>query len=179
MPRPIASAARAPNRIQWAKEEPSPLNFQVVALEREQFESLFALDDATLRARGIERRVDDEGGSPCRVSLSETAPGEIVYLLNHLHHDVASPYRATGPIFVREQVATARPKPNELPEMLERRLLSLRAYDAQAMLVTSEVVEGKRLREAIQAMFAVSEVSYLHIHNARPGCFNCAVHRAP
>ena len=63
--------------------------------------------------------------------------------------------------------------------MLERRLLSLRAYDARAMLVTSEVVEGKRLREAIEAMFARDEVAYLHVHNARPGCFNCAIERAP
>jgi len=154
------------------------MNFQVVALPREQFEPLFALDDAALRARGIERRIDEEGGAPCRVSLEDAAPGETVYLLNHAHHDVASPYRASGPIFVRENVVTARLAPNELPKMLERRLLSLRAYDARAMLVTSEVVEGKRLREAIEAMFAQDEVAYLHVHNARPGCFNCAIERA-
>jgi len=155
------------------------MQFQVVALPRETFAPLFALDDAALRARGIERRIDEEGGAPCRVSLEDSMPGETLYLLTHTHHDVASPYRATGPIFVRENASTARPKPNELPKMLERRLLSLRAYDAQAMLVTSEVVEGARLREAIETMFGREEVAYLHVHNARPGCFNCAVERAP
>ena len=155
------------------------MKFQVVALPRKPFEPLFDLDDAALRARGIERQVDEDGGLPCRVSLEDSAPGETVYLLNHVHHDVASPYRASGPIYVRERAATARLAPNGLPPMLERRLLSLRAYDAQAMLVTSDVVEGRRLREAIETMFARAEVAYLHVHNARPGCFNCAIERAP
>ena len=155
------------------------MNFQVVALPRETFEPIFAMDDATLRARGIERRIDEEGGAPCRVSLEDSTPGETLYLLAHAHHDVRSPYSAAGPIFVRENALTARPQPNELPKMLERRLLSLRAYDVNAMLVTSEVVEGAQLREAIATMFGREEVAYLHVHNARPGCFNCAVQRAP
>jgi hypothetical protein len=154
------------------------MRFQVVALPREKFEPLFALDNAALRARGIERRIDEEGGVPCRVSLEDAAPGETVYLLNHVHHDVASPYRAAGPIFVRESATTAKLAPNELPKMLERRLLSVRAYDAQAMLVTSEVVEGASLRAAIATMFAQEDIAYLHVHNARPGCFNCTIVRA-
>lgn len=154
------------------------MNFQVVALPRESFEPLFTLDEAALFARGIERRIDQDGGAPCRVSLEDAAPGETLYLLNYTHHDVGSPYRATGPIFVREQATTASLAPNELPKMLERRLLSVRAYDAQAMLVTSEVVEGASLRETIETMFGQDEVAYLHVHNARPGCFNCAIGRA-
>jgi len=154
------------------------MRFQIVALPREVFEPLFALDDAALRARGIERRIDEEGGAPCRVSLEDAAPDETLYLLHHVHHDVASPYRAAGPIYVREKAQTARLAENELPKMLERRLLSVRAYDAQAMLVTSEVVEGASLRAAIEAMFGQDEVAYLHVHNARPGCFNCAIVRA-
>jgi len=154
------------------------MRFQVVALPLESFKPLFGLDDAALRARGIERRVDEEGGAPCRVSLEDAAPGETVYLLNHVHHDVASPYRAAGPIYVRERAITASLEPGELPKMLERRLLSVRAYDTNAMLVTSEVVEGTSLRAAIETMFGQDEVAYLHVHNARPGCFNCAIVRA-
>ena len=63
--------------------------------------------------------------------------------------------------------------------MLERRLLSLRAYDATGMLVESEVLQGTELRAAIERAFDRPEIAYLHVHNARPGCFNCAVLRVP
>jgi hypothetical protein len=63
--------------------------------------------------------------------------------------------------------------------MLEKRLLSLRAYDDSHMLKESDVVEGRVLRAAIERAFADEMVAYLHLHNARPGCFNCAVERVP
>jgi hypothetical protein len=155
-------------------------HFLVVALPRERFTELFALDDDALAARGIDRRtVPEDGGVPCRVSLEDAEPGETVLLLPFVHHDVVSPYRASGPIYVREQATTARLGPDELPAMLERRLLSLRAYDAQAMLQNAEVVEGTRLRTSLTALFAIPEVAYVDIHNARPGCFNCRALRVP
>jgi hypothetical protein len=156
------------------------MRFQIVALDADRYGPLHALDDAALAARGILRQtVPDDGGVPCRVSLEDAKPGERVLLLNHVHHDVATPYRASGPIYVREQARTARLAPGEIPAMLERRLLSLRAYDAAGMLVESEVVEGRDLRAALDAAFEQESVAYLHVHNARPGCFNCAVERVP
>jgi hypothetical protein len=71
-----------------------------------------------------------------------------------------------------------RPSVNEIPDMLRRRPQSLRAYDAQAMLVAAEVAEGHALDERIPALLADPRVAYLHLHNARPGCFNCRVERA-
>jgi len=62
--------------------------------------------------------------------------------------------------------------------MLRSRLLSVRAYDAMAMLVRSEVVDGKELDETIRRHFGDRNVQYLHLHNARPGCYNCRVERA-
>lgn len=154
------------------------MTFQIVPLARDQFAGLFALDDEALAQRGIVRRVvPDDGGVPCRVSLEDAAPGESVLLLNFTHHDVATPYRASGPIYVRESAQTARLAPGEVPAMLERRLLSLRAYDAAGMLVDSEVLEGANLRKAIETM--LPNAAYLHVHNARPGCFNCRIDRAP
>lgn len=122
--------------------------------------------------------MDADGGVPCRVSLVEAAPGETVYLLPYVHHDVASPDRASGPIYVREVGETAHPAIGEIPAMLERRLLSVRGYDARAMMIACEVIKGARLRDTIAAMFAHSRVDSLHVHNARPGCFNCRVERA-
>lgn len=141
-----------------------PEHFRIIALPGETFAPLFELDDAALRARGIVRRqVDVESGVPCRVSLVDAAPGETVYLLPYVHHDVDSP---------------SHPAIGEIPAMLERRLLSVRGYDAQAMMVACEVIEGARLRATIDDLFSDFRLEDLHVHNARPGCFNCRIERA-
>jgi len=122
--------------------------------------------------------VDEHPGFPCRVSLADAAVGETVLLVAYTHHDVPSPYRASGPIFVRRNATMATPAVDEIPAMFRHRLLSLRGYDASAMLVGADVVNGSDLEAAIRHFFASESVSYLHIHNARPGCYNCRVARA-
>lgn len=155
-------------------------NFQIVAIPREVFVPLFSMSDAELRSHGARRRVADEKpGFPCRVSLVDAEPGETVLLLPFVHHDVDSPYRASGPIYVREAARTASPEAGEIPMMLQSRLLSIRAYDAEAMLVGADVVEGRDLEQRILRFFEQRNVEYLHLHNARPGCYNCRVDRAP
>lgn len=153
--------------------------FRIVALPAEPFAPLFDLDDAGLAARGARRMVvDDQPGYPCRVSLADAEIGETVVLLPFVHHDVDTPYRASGPIYVRRGAATAELAPGEIPAMLLHRQLSLRAYDRAGMMVRSEVLEGSELAAAIGRNFAEPEVAYLHVHNARPGCYNCRVERA-
>lgn len=154
-------------------------SFRFVALPSGQFEPLFRRSDEELRAVGARRMaVDEKPGFPCRVSLADAEVGETVLLLPFTHHDVSSPYRASGPIFVRRGAATAAPAAGEIPAMFRHRLLSVRGYDAEAMLVDAEVVNGTELEEAIGRLFANDSVSYLHVHNARPGCYNCKVVRA-
>ena len=46
-------------------------------------------------------RSDQPVGFPCRVSLEDAPVGEEVLLLPFTHQDSRSPYRASGPIFVR------------------------------------------------------------------------------
>jgi hypothetical protein len=153
--------------------------FRLVALPSEGFRSLTTLDARELRARGVRRmRAETTPCFPCRVSLADAEPGEEVLLVPFTHHDVASPYRASGPIFVRVDAATARPEVNEVPAMLRSRLLSIRAYDLEAMMVASEVAEGRDLEDHIERAFSDPRVEYLHLHNARPGCYNCRVERA-
>ncbi|MGH7731921.1 MAG: DUF1203 domain-containing protein [Candidatus Eiseniibacteriota bacterium] len=153
--------------------------FKLVALTSERFDPLRTLGDAELRARGARRmRVDEKPGYPCRVSLADAEVGEEVLLLPFTHHDVGSPYRASGPIFVRVGAETAHPGVNEVPAMIRSRLLSIRAYDAEAMLIASEIAEGRVLEEHIERLFSDPRVEYLHLHNARPGCYNCRVERA-
>src|SRR5262245_41325110 len=106
-------------------------SFRFVAAEESRFRFLFEQTDKELRAIGAKRMtVDAKPGFPCRVSLADAEIGETVLILTYTHHDVASPYRASGPIFVRETAATARFAPGEIPAMLTHRLLSVRAYDA-------------------------------------------------
>jgi hypothetical protein len=155
-----------------------PVDFQISALPAEPFRSLFALSDAELAARGARWQVVS-AGTPCRVSLEDAAIGETVLLLPYEHQAAAgSPYRSAGAIFVRPDVPEARPAVNEVPESVRRRLLSVRAYDSEGMMIDADVAEGRVLEDAIARFFADPQVAYLHLHNARPGCYNCRVDRA-
>jgi len=160
---------------------PATTTYRVSPLPREAFEPLFVLDDAALAARGIRRVVaGSKPGFPCRVSLVDAEPGETLLLLHHLHHDVAGPYRASGPIYVRERVDTAALAAGELPAVVRvpARLLSLRAYDADGWLRDATVTESRDLERGIAQLFADADVRYIHVHNARPGCYSCRIDRA-
>jgi hypothetical protein len=156
-----------------------PSDFQFVGLPVEHFTHLFSMNDAELMSLGVRRMtVDAQPGFPCRVSLVDASVGERVILTNFRHHEANSPYQSSGPIFVREKAHTGKPVVNEIPLMFEHRLLSVRAYDEAAMMQAARVVEGRSLEETIRDFFVNEAISYLHIHNAAPGCFNCTVQRA-
>jgi hypothetical protein len=164
-----------------ATSAPAPATgtFRVVGLPREPFAPLFALSDHELAARGMRRVIaDSKPGFPCRVSLADADVGETLLLLHYLHHDVPGPYRGSGPIYVRESAAAGEFAAGEVPELLARRLLSVRAYDADGMLREADVTEGRELAALVQRLFADPGVAYLHAHNAKPGCFNCRIERA-
>ena len=149
-------------------------NFQLQALDAAPFEPLFELDDSELRARGIRRRVVDSfPGFPCRISLEDAMPGEDVLLLPFEHHAVDSPYRASGPIYVRRGVSRAEPAPGEVPDYVLRRLISLRAYDGEHMMLSGEVVPGGEVAAQLTRLFDDPRIEYVHLHNARPGCYSC------
>lgn len=151
--------------------------FQISALPA-SFTPLFRLSDAALAAREALRRVVDVSpGYPCRVSLRDAAIGETVILTHFEHHAVASPFRASHAIYVREGAAQAQLAANEVPVMLRTRLLSLRAFDRDGLLVDAEVVDGGELELAIERLLAAA--AYLHIHFAKPGCFAARVDRSP
>jgi hypothetical protein len=154
-------------------------DFQFKALSEADFTSFFELNDELLTAQKARKMiVDKKPGFPCRVSLVDAEVGEEVILLPYCHHEVSSPYRASGPVFIRKGAVAAALEVNEVPQMLLHRLLSLRAYDSSGMMVEAAVVEGNELAAAIRLFFSNAEVSYLHIHNAKPGCFNVHVNRA-
>ena len=153
------------------------MKFRFQGLSAELFQSLFALSDAELAARGMRRIIADaKPGFPCRVSLEDAEPGERLLLTNFEHQPAHSPYRATGPIFVRESAGAAYDG-TDVPRVLRGRQLSLRAYDASDMTVEADVVDGDNVEAAIERFFARPDVRYLHIHNAKRGCYACRIER--
>ncbi|MGQ0428856.1 MAG: DUF1203 domain-containing protein [Gammaproteobacteria bacterium] len=155
------------------------MNYQLHGLEPASFADLFELDDAALAARGIKRvKADAAFGYPCRLTLEDAPVGAELLLLNHTHQDVSSPYRASGPIFVRRGVAGPRRITGELPPYLTRRLLSVRAYDDADMMVAAEVVEGAEAAPLFERLLARPDVNYLHVHFAKRGCYALRVERA-
>jgi len=155
------------------------MKYVLRGLEPALFEPLFHLDDETLAARGMRwMRVDAAIGFPCRISLEDAPVGERVLLLPFLHQDSRSPYRASGPIFVRRGVPEARRIVGELPPYLTRRPLSLRAYNTADDIVDADVIDGSEAEPLIERYLARDEVAYLHVHFARRGCYACRVDRA-
>lgn len=154
------------------------INFQIKALPEEGFAAIFNLDDAALQQMGAVRMTaDKQPGFPCRVSLQDAAPGEEVLLLPYQHHSTCSPYQSSGPVYIRKMAKTAAPGINEIPFMLQHRLLSLRAYDSNGMMKNALVTEGNKLAHSLHALFETAEISYIHIHNAKAGCYNCVAER--
>jgi hypothetical protein len=152
------------------------MNFRIRGLEAGQFSHLFALPDAELAALGARRKIAD-GPHPCRISLTDAAPGDEVILVNHEHHTVASPYRMRFAIYVRQGEKTFDAV-GVVPDQLRRRTLAVRGFDAHGMMTGWELIEGIFLEEAIERQFADADAQYLHIHFAAPGCYAARVERA-
>jgi hypothetical protein len=153
--------------------------FRFRGLSVEPFAPLMVLNDAELEARGMRRMIADEKpGFPCRVSLEDAEPGERLILLPFEHQPAHSPYRAAGPIFVREAAQTTYDRSGELPPVLLARMLSVRAYDRDGLMVDADVTDGADVETLLARQFDRPDTDYIHIHFARRGCYACRVERA-
>ncbi len=156
------------------------MSFRILALPSDPFAPLFSLDDPTLAARGIVRKDDDaKPGFPCRVSLADAEIGETVLLLNYEHQSARTPFGASHAIYVRKGISQAHCSVGEVPEALRSRTISLRGFDAEHMLAAADLAQGTLLEAAIEAMLAHRNISYVHLHYAKPGCYAARVERAP
>lgn len=155
------------------------MTFLIEALSPEPFKQFFAMTDAELSAIGARRcKVTEDASTPCRVSLADAAVGETVLLVNHTHQPAKTPYHARHAIFVRQNVDQYHPEAGEVPKALSARLMSVRGFDADHMMQTADVVQGAALTQTITAFFADQRIAYIHLHNAKPGCYAACVRRA-
>ncbi|MFO1394493.1 MAG: DUF1203 domain-containing protein [Steroidobacteraceae bacterium] len=155
------------------------MTFTIRGLPIGHFSHLLALDSAALAAVGVSVvTADSPDGYPCRISLEDAAPGEELLLLSYQHQSGPTPYAAAGPIFIRRKASATRIARDTIPDQQRRRLLSVRAYDHRDWIVAADVTPGNELESLIHRYFGRDDVAYLHVHNARPGCFACRVDRA-
>ncbi len=153
--------------------------FRITGLSPEPFRHLYGLSELALAEKGIVRRiVEPDIGFPDRIEMREGRPGEVFLLLNHLCQPADSPYRASHAIYVREGAEEAYDEVDKVPEVMRTRLLSLRGFDADGMIIEADVVPGTEVEELIDQLFANPEVAYIHAHNAKQGCYSGRIDRA-
>ena len=154
------------------------MTFKIRGVPEDTFRHLFVLSDKELASLGAQRCIaDSKPGYPCRVTLQDADIGDTLILDLYEHHTINGPFRASGPIFVRESATEAYDSVDEIPALLRQRLLSVRAYGWSGLMTDADVVAGKALETTIERFFNNEAVGYLHVHNARRGCFMCHVDR--
>ncbi|WP_308924413.1 DUF1203 domain-containing protein [Janthinobacterium sp. J1-1] len=155
------------------------MHFRISGLSPLPFQHLYGLPEAELKQLGVIRYlVDAKPGFPDRITMEDAEPGQTVLLLNHVCQSADTPYRASHAIFIREGATQAYDAIDQVPDSLRIRLLSLRAYDDQGMMLDADVVEGMAIEAVIARLFDDPAVRYLHVHNARRGCYAGRIDRA-
>ena len=116
-------------------------------------------------------------GYPCRICLKEAEPGEDLVLFSYTPFARPVPYRSVGPIFAHAHDCEPYASSPDIPELMRRRLLALRGYDASDRMVECDLVEGTGIESLIERFFTNPEVAAIHVHNARAGCYLCRIER--
>jgi Protein of unknown function (DUF1203) len=151
--------------------------YRIEGLKRAEFATLLTMNDAELAERGAVRVTADGPGFPCRISLEDAQAGEKLILLNYTSHDVATPYRSSYAIYVRESAEEIAPLIDATPPVFNGRPLGLRAFDANGMLINAALALPGQGDEKIRALVDITEIAYIHAHNAAHGCFSAKVER--
>jgi hypothetical protein len=155
------------------------MRFRIRGLDAKLFRPLFALSKEQLHAQGIHTQFADESrpGFPCRIRLGHAACGERLLLLNYVHQPAASPYHSAHAIYVAENSVATFDEVDVIPPPIRERLLSIRAFGADHMMIDADVIDGTRAEELLDRLLANPDAQYLHIHYAKRGCYAARVDR--
>jgi hypothetical protein len=155
------------------------MSFRITGLSPHPFRHLFGLSDEELAKHGAKRYVADSSpGYPDRIEVRDAEPGETLILLNYTHQPADNPYRASHAIFVREGAETPYDRTDEIPDALRLRQVSLRAFDADDLMVDADVVDGRDMESIIERFFANPHIAYIQAHYAKRGCYAARIDRS-
>lgn len=148
------------------------MSFVVTGLSAEPYRHLYGLSEAELADHGACRyTADSSPGFPDRIEMRDAQIGETLLLVNHASMDKPTPYKTSHAIFVLEGAQETYRATNRIPQVMHRRLLSLRAFDANGMMLDAELAEGDAISQAIERLLSNREVVRIHAHYALRGCY--------
>lgn len=155
------------------------MDYIVKGLSPEPFVHFYEKSEEELAALGVIRMtVDSQPGFPDRIEMRDAAIGETVLLLNHESMDKPSPYRATHAIFIREGAREQYEAKNTIPPVMSSRILSLRGFNADGMILDAEIATGAEVETAVKRLLANVDVVHVDAHNAARGCYSGRIIRA-
>lgn len=155
------------------------MTYKFSGLEPSQFAHLIGLSDEDLAAHGAVRMTaNGQPSFPCRIQLDDAKAGESLLLINHVSHDGNNPYRASHAIFVSETAAEPAVYEGEIPPALDRRILSIRAFDRAGMMVDAALAQPGEADPVVRRMLANEAVHHVDAHTAIRGCFMARAERA-
>lgn len=155
------------------------MDFEIEGLAVDDFAHLFGLSDEELEGQGVKRYICDEApGFPDRIEMRDAEIGESLLLLNHTSMAKNSPYRATHAIFVLENAKQTYHAINEIPPVMYNRLLSLRGFDQDGMIIDAAVAKGDDIKSEVLKLLSNDAIVHVDAHNAIPGCFSGRITRA-
>jgi hypothetical protein len=152
--------------------------FRIRGLPPQPFAHLFDLSDEDLAKNGAKRYlVDRKPGFPDRIEMRDLEFGEWAILLNYEHQPAPTPYRSCHAVYVGEHAVAQYDRIGEVPEVMRVRQLSLRAFDEHGMMVDADVIDGAEVESLIDRLFSNPRVAYIHVHNAKRGCYSGRIDR--
>jgi hypothetical protein len=115
---------------------------------------------------------------PCRIQLDDAREGESLLLVNHVSHEGNNPYRASHAVFVSESALEAASFEDEIPPAVNRRIVSVRAFGDDGMMVDAALAQPGEAEPVVRRMLDNQAVDHVDVHTAIRGCFLGRAERA-
>lgn len=116
-------------------------------------------------------------GYPCRQCLRDAEVGEELVLVSYDPFTSDSPYRSASPIFLHRRPCAPPADTTTIPPQLSGRQLSVRAFDAAAMMIDAAIIAGTELDDTLRRFLGDAATDHVHVHNASRGCWAVRVDR--
>lgn len=128
------------------------------------------------------KRVEAQGGEPCRDVLRRARPGEKLILASFTPFTKPGPYHEYGPVFVLaedgdEQVLRDNAPAAGSPNDYLREQFVVRAYSEEEEIVDAALIEAGDFDATIERLFRSDNVAFLHVRYPAYGCFSCRIDR--